>query len=264
MQVQKLHYDQIFVDENENARLDYGDIPGLMQYITDNGIPGIITAIQDGAGRVKVIDGFRRMRAIYGLIKAGNTEIAKNIPVLIREFDPEKTDVESLYVQSSTNSGKHFEAYEFGELCRRLETLGQSVTDIAKRTGKSITYINDCLSLAYAPGVITAALKSGEIHTSAAIAVVKNTETRAEAEAVISKAKESTPDGKKINVKAVNSALGDPKPAKATKVSHEKIIEQLHRELGQDWILTFSEVLSGNVGVEVLIHELKNLTSKPL
>lgn len=75
--------------------------------------------------------------------------------------------------QESGSLEKKLTPLEFGELCRRMEAKGESLAEISRKTGKSMTYINDCINLSYTPSALQEAVRSGQISGTRAIKLMK-------------------------------------------------------------------------------------------
>lgn len=218
------------IDESLNCRVDYGDIQLLADYIKENGIPGNLEAYEKPDGTIVLTDGYRRSRALKLL---GMTDI--DVPVIVSPESPEQFK-ESLYTQVTANSGKRFEVWELAEVFRRLELKGESRKEISRRTGYSEARISQVMELSYCPEVIEA-VKVGEISAAAAIQAIKTVPHGTTEKEMIKAAKE--------------------KPVKKLPGNVENILIQVYQETGKEWVNTMLEVLAGNMGIEILIQEIK-------
>lgn len=124
-----------------NVRKDFGDLSELENSILANGILQPITAYRnkEKAGYWFATDGERRLTAAKNLIEQGKS---KKITCVVCPIDEKATsDEEILYTMFNKNSGKELNRLETAELVKRLIDKGQKPNDIAKKIGKSLTFI---------------------------------------------------------------------------------------------------------------------------
>jgi len=252
MQLTQLSPGKIRANETMNSRIDYGDIQELADSIRESGLQQPLTVVPDSDGNYRVVDGFRRMRAISLLSKSG--QAPGEIPVLIREL----SETDSLYLQCTGNQGKQLTPLEFGELCRRLEAKGETLSEISRKTGKSTNYINDCIGLSYAPEAIQEAVKSGQISGTRAIKLMKETDPET-LEDLIIQANEVLDKPAKIKIET------PAKPEKQTTGKStgtgkaEQVLTELYQLTGNDKLILLMECLAGNIPVSSLVTEFKTL-----
>jgi ParB/RepB/Spo0J family partition protein len=251
MQLHYLNFDQLSAPESLNIRVDYGEIQELADSIRESGLqmPLTVTPDIDNPDKFRVLDGFRRMRALSILNQSGI--VPEQIPVLIRELN--KTD--SLYLQFNGNSGKGLLPLEFGLLCAKLELQGESLETIAQKTGKSKAYIDDCINLTYSPEPILEAIRNGQLSGTAVIKASKKT-TSEDLEALIKEAEQIIqPDNNKpVKIKLPTNSGNPLKSDKAVNV-----LMELYQETGNEKILLLVECITGNISVNALVHEFKSL-----
>ena len=151
--LKKVPFSKIFVRKGFNLRLEFDDIEELADSISSEGlrVPLQVDLLKDGSA--VLLDGERRFRAIKSL-RERSDELAKKyeyVTVLLNDKD--LTDLDRLVAMLTTQSSKHFTPIEEANGFQRLRDgyngfTGLHVTEIAKRVGKSVTYVNDRLALA--------------------------------------------------------------------------------------------------------------------
>lgn len=251
MQTEVIQFKDLYAPEARNIRVDYGDIRELADSIRESGLQMPISVIQETPGKFRVIDGFRRMRAL-NLLNQEGTGI-NEIPVLIREM----TETECLYLQFTGNSGRNIGPLEFGMLCQKLEEQGETVAEISRKTGKSRQYVDDCINLTFAPETVLEAIKSGEISGSAVIRQMKQTPELSELERVVSEARElvSGDNDQKPGKKVKLPASDNKKPGNG---KAEAVILELFQLTGNEKLCLLLEAIEGNIPVSSLVIEFRN------
>lgn len=201
----------IIVDEGFNVRQDYGDIESLMNSILENGIEIPLKGYRGEGGMIHLTDGYRRNRAVQMAIEKGFIDVEKQeyrIPMLFEErgYRPEDRIVDMFVTQDN----KPLEPIEICEVFYRLHhKFGMSQTDIAKKVGKSLSYVTDMLKLASSDIEIRNEVKEGNISAGAALSVIKETERE------VKEMNNGTPANEISNELAVNRVKTAVQKAKA-------------------------------------------------
>ncbi len=177
----KVAFNLIRANLKFNARDFYEGIEELAENIAEIGLLSPLLGvfvIVDGVTMFDLTDGFRRYKAIELLVSRG-VEVGE-IQCRLKAMSIEERLV-SMFV---TQNNEKLKDIEIANIFRRLVNLGVKPQDIKKKVGKSITYVNDMLTLS-------------EQTTSVKEAVASK---KASATAVIATAKELGPDGTKKKV----------------------------------------------------------------
>lgn len=125
----------IFVKENFNSRVDFGDLEELASQIKEQGVLNPITVIpftdDEGKEKYRLVDGERRYRATMLLIESGF-----DIPRIPALFQPKATTEEEMLIQQlMRNEGKGFNEYELGIAYNKFRKLGYTNAEIAQKLG---------------------------------------------------------------------------------------------------------------------------------
>jgi ParB-like chromosome segregation protein Spo0J len=124
------HYHQIHVSEGWNARENFTGIEELAEDIAVNGMIQSLQVVRDEAGRIAIIDGERRYRAVgYGISK-GMIPTDFPIPTVSRN---KATPVDRLIMQYAANTGVQFTILEKANIFSRLHDAGLSMEEIGRR-----------------------------------------------------------------------------------------------------------------------------------
>lgn len=104
--------------------------------------------------------------------------ISRGVPVEKVPCVPEPrgtNDVDRILNQDAHNSGKRLTALELGGNIKRAMALDGTLTpaDIAKRMGRSLTYVNQALDFQAAPAEVHALVKSGAVSATLAATVIR-------------------------------------------------------------------------------------------
>lgn len=157
----------IVVRKSWNPRIDFGELEDLMNSIIENGLLVPIRVRQNAQNELELIDGERRLRAILRAIEKGH-DIDK-IPAI---YETLKNDTELMVLTLVTNQGKPLTPLEEAVAFSKLKKMGITVLEIAKRIGKSDSYVYEKLILVDADDETKEALKKKEISVSDAAAIV--------------------------------------------------------------------------------------------
>ena len=125
----------IFIKENFNSRVDFGDLEELASQIKEQGVLNPITVIpftdDEGKEKYRLVDGERRYRATMLLINSGF-----DIPRIPALFQPKSTTEEEMLIQQlMRNEGKQFNEYELGIAYNKFRKLGYTNAEIAEKLG---------------------------------------------------------------------------------------------------------------------------------
>lgn len=132
---------KIFIREGFNGRSDFGDIEGLAKSMMENGqmVPGRVDILEDGT--FLLVAGERRYRALMLV-----WEWTKDEPMYKAIVNGSKTTEEQRLLQMFTeNDGKPFLPHEAANIIKRLINIGYSQTEVAKKIGKSDSYVSQML-----------------------------------------------------------------------------------------------------------------------
>jgi ParB/RepB/Spo0J family partition protein len=199
-------FDKIIVDDEVNTgRIEFGDLEELANSIQESTlrVPLLVQKVR-GEEQYILIQGKRRFKAIEILINRG-----VDIPGVKCFLAPQNYNIEnSLFDQIVMNDGKPYTALEQGIVFQQLVGRGYSVSDISKKTGKSVTHINNCVEIASLPKKVQNLIASGSVSGLTAVElfkVVKNeNELIEKLESAVTNAPEK--DGKKKKVTKKNIA----------------------------------------------------------
>lgn len=237
--ISKLKLSDLTVNEARNFRVDYGDIESLKEFIRNNGIPGYLEAFRDASGGIILSDGFRRCRAVK-LLQSGGECLELELPVIIRA-EMENPELDSLYTQITRNGGKEFTVLEQGALFQEMEIKGESIQDISRKSGKSVQWVKDCISLMYSGSEVLEAVETGEISGTKAIKAVKSI-------------KNISPDG--ITPEKIVSKAKESKVAQVPAKIKDTLLE-LYQITGSEWVNTLLDCLEGNISVHAVASGIK-------
>ena len=174
----KVPRDRIRVMPGFNIRVQNDDHKAQVRFIADsmkaNGyfadkpLAGYV-AKEDGENVLYVIDGHTRLEAV-DLANSEGAEI-NEIPVVTK---PAGTSMEDLTVALVvSNEGRHLSPYEVALVCKRLIGFGMEEADIARRIGKTRTYVSNLLLLASAPRALTTLVQEGKASATLAVETYK-------------------------------------------------------------------------------------------
>ena len=166
----KVQFKLIRANLNFNARDSYEGIEELADNIAENGLLtpllGVFVVV-DGVSMFDLTDGFRRYKAIELLVKRG-TEVG-DIQCRLKPMSIEERLV-SMFV---TQNNEKLKDVEIANIFKRLVNLGVKPKDISKKISKSITYVNDMLTLSEQTTSVKEAVSSKQASATAVIATAK-------------------------------------------------------------------------------------------
>ena len=225
------------IKEGWNTRFDMGDIAGLEASIAANGFRRSkpIVAIRDEDRKLEVIDGARRMTAVWNLIKKGH-EFPEGIPVSIEDKGASVAD--RTLIMFTANDGKPFLPLEAAAALQRLRDEGLTVKQIMAATGKSDVYITETLALLTASEEVKDAVKSGKIgKTLGSKIAIKAKGDHAKQKEMVDTAVKGGKAGKKL----VNETADKIKKRRPTKNAQDAMIKP--KPLTQSQLETRESVL---------------------
>lgn len=185
---------EIIVDVGWNERQDF-DLDPLMASIDANGQREPIKVRKEGT-TVHLVDGQRRLLAICQLMTNGSP--IKGIYGVFEERT-RATPAEWLLDSLVCNTGKPFTPVEEARVLARLLNFGWNQGEVARRIGKSESYVSQALDLLSAGPELVEALQAKEITKTEALAVVR--EARKEGtdqKALLDKAKRDITPAEKL------------------------------------------------------------------
>lgn len=137
-------------------------------YHQDKPLAGCV-AVEGGQNVIYVTDGHTRLEAV-DLANSEGAEI-EVLPVVTK---PKGTSLEDITVALVTsNSGRHLQPIEVGEVCKRLIGYGLDEDAIAKRLNLTAPYVGELLTLAGAPARIRKLVGEGKIASTLAMSTMK-------------------------------------------------------------------------------------------
>lgn len=157
----------IVVQDNFNARCDFGDLTELAESIKANGVLNPITVIpfedeESNQTKYRLIDGERRYRASMKVLEDGGD--LRRIPAI---FASKSLTKEQMLIQQLVrNEGKPYSEYEYGIAYRKLVDLGYTPKEIAEKTGKPLWQVDICLGHTERDQEIQEAMRKGDIDGS--------------------------------------------------------------------------------------------------
>ncbi len=155
-----------------NVRTPGPDLDAHVRWLADSikekGVEEALTIRMKGDVPV-VKNGHCRLMAVRLAVSEG-AEI-KGIPCRIE--DPRRvSEADSTLSMLLRNSGKPLTALETAEVIKRLLAYGWTVPDIAKKTGYSVTHVNNLLRLLASPSGIVDLVKEGSVSPTTALYVL--------------------------------------------------------------------------------------------
>lgn len=161
----------IQVRDGWNPRTEFDGIDELANSIFHNGlkVPLQVRKVDDD---IFLIDGERRLKAIRILIEKG-VEIV-SVPCIFA--DRNISDVEAMFLAISANEGKPLDPIEEAEAFNRLKNWGVTVSNIARRKGKSEVFVYRRLLLVNASPELQAEIKAKNINLTEAEEIIKTSQ----------------------------------------------------------------------------------------
>lgn len=193
--------EDITIQEGFNVREDFGDIDELALSLAENGQLQPLTIGADKNGGPVVIDGHRRMMAFKIAQEKYGAEIKSAWCIPEQKGANEETRIVDLFVR---NNGKPLTIIEQASVIKRLTDYNWTMSDIAKKIGKTRAYINDVLGLSSAPKEVRDVVREGLISPTAGLKLAQA--PKAKQDSVLQKIQTLCSDtaGKKIKVSAAD------------------------------------------------------------
>jgi ParB family chromosome partitioning protein len=182
-------------------QFDEADLQTLADSIKTHGIlqPILLRALTDGTGRYEIVAGERRWRAaqLVGL---------HSVPALVRAFDDLGTlEVAIVENVQRANLNPIEEAQAFQQLSERF---GRTQQAIAETIGKSRAHVANTMRLLALPEEVKELIRSGELSSGHARAILGHADPLRSARAIIDKGL-SVRDAEKIGHAQDNGGKGD-------------------------------------------------------
>lgn len=251
-----------------NKRIDFGDLDELGDSILANGIRINLTVVKKKGEEIYIVkDGERRYRAVEKLKNAGVDISHIKFPCVSKAHMAED---ESLLTQLISNDGKRFTLLEEASVIAELANMNWTAEEIQARLGKSITHINNCISLIQGTSKkLKDKIAKGQVSATLVIKELKDGKSSEEILGNIEKVQETqSADGKeikKVTSKDLKKTDGGETAVKDKKVSVKKMEDEI-QELASDdnldykkieGLKTFLEYMQGNVDLDSLKAKLK-------
>lgn len=152
-------------------------IEWLGENIAENGVLDALEVVFED-GKLWIVDGHCRY---FGTARAINVHGASIESLPVKTVPKGANEIDRLLSQELRNSGKQLAPLERSRLYVKLLKLGVSEADIARRVSKSVTYVNQLLTLASAPVEVQNLVQTGAVSATLAIQTVKASGSEAEA-----------------------------------------------------------------------------------
>lgn len=136
---------KIVVQNGFNPRLsfDSNKLEDLKNSIIANGVRVPLIVKLNNDNQFVLIDGERRLRATLMAIEEGNQIVS--VPCRVER--KQMTEIDMLTLAMTANESERLTPVEEARAFDRLRNYGLNVSDIAKKIGKSPTFVNNRLSL---------------------------------------------------------------------------------------------------------------------
>lgn len=215
-EVVKIPIDKIVIREGFNVRTDYGNLEELADSIIENGqtVPGRVDVLEDGT--FALVDGHRRFKAHQIIAERGLESF------FIAIVNNKKTTEEQRILQMfTTQDNKPLAAHEVAELINRLVNLGHDQVSVAKKIGKTPSYVSQMLNYANETPEIKKMVEEGLVKVSTVLKVQKDVkDSKERAEAIKDAVKNN--GGKKVTAESITNKMDKKLTAAA-----ESIIQKL-------------------------------------
>ena len=151
----------------------YADSMKLVGFKQDKPLSGIVI-VENGVQTIKGYGGYTRWDALAlankELAAEGRDQIT-SVPMVIA---PSGTTIEDLTDDLVTgNNGEQLQPFEIGIVCKRKQSYGSSVEDIARDLGFSPTYVETLLFLMGAPKLIRDMVQNDQVGALEAVRVMR-------------------------------------------------------------------------------------------
>ena len=142
-------------------------IENLTETILNGGYIPPIVVRTDGTGNILLVDGHCRTRAALQAIERGATGL------MVSAVNFKGSDADRVELMLRSGEGLKFTPLEVAKGYLRLQRMGLSTADIAKRVGKTANHINQYLNLATANVDVQQMVERGEVAANVAIETVQ-------------------------------------------------------------------------------------------
>lgn len=153
-------------DDPSNAE----HIDNLARSIAEVGVKEPLTVYWENS-RAWVSDGHCRLAATLRAIEVYGADI-KSIPV--KTEDRYTNEADRVFSQIVRNSGKQLTPFEQGKVFLRLLDFGWTEKDIATKSGRSQTWVTNCLRLQAQPEEVKSMVRAGVVSAHLASSVAKD------------------------------------------------------------------------------------------
>lgn len=183
-----------------NARIDGPDLDAHIRQLADSikevGVQEPVTVYQKG-DTIILTNGHCRLMAVRLAI----TEGADILSIPCRVEDRYSNDADRVLSLITRNSGKPLSPLEQSTVVKRLVAFGWTVSQIASKTGFSVSHVNDLLVLGGASAAVTEMVSNGQVSATAAVKTIrKHKEAATE---VLQAAGKTAGPGKKVTEKHI-------------------------------------------------------------
>lgn len=165
--------DKLQEEEGFNAR-DYDDPEVIAQiesfadaYSNGRYVPPLIVRIDSGTGGIFVVEGHLRR-------KGANLAIERGAPIQHLDCTPFRgNDTDRVTVMLTSAQGLPLKPLGVAESYLRLTRMGLSVADISKRLCRTVTHVENMLTLATSNSDVHTMVRKGEVAATTAIEAVR-------------------------------------------------------------------------------------------
>jgi ParB family chromosome partitioning protein len=145
-----------------NVRTDLGDLTGLRDSIADNGVWNALYGTE-GTDGIALVDGHRRAAAAVAAIEELNSELAREIPVMVATNEV-LTAEQFVAMLSTSIHRKSLTISEEAFGYQQLTLEGWTVDQIAKRIGRKKAHVEASITLAKQSATIQRAVDNGDLN----------------------------------------------------------------------------------------------------
>jgi ParB-like chromosome segregation protein Spo0J len=164
--------DQYVIDSTFNVREDFGDLDELAKSIAENGYnPAFPMRGYVKEGKIVLVDGHRRLKAINEYLTKYSSTPLKSIPCVVEEKGV--NEEERVLTMFQAGTGKELTTLEQAACIRKLQGYGWSIPDIAKKIAKTQIKVHQLLDLNGASKALRDAIRNQIVSTTAALKIAK-------------------------------------------------------------------------------------------
>lgn len=237
-------------EENFNARKEYTGIEEFADFIRENGVLALPPLYVYRKGdKWYISDGHRRIRAVR-IVESEGIDV-RGVPCM---NDPLNEEDRTLALVTR-NSGTPLTKMEQGDVFQRMVNFGYTNTEIAKKIGKSLPYVGQCLALATAPKKVQELLIAGVVNDTTVLTALGSVEDVSMAYEVIMDGVEAAKNTVVVNGNGGNGDVPnvtqrDVSRAVRTRVGKETVSTRM-KNLGE-WIEEQSLMLKDNARYDAI------------